>query len=239
MLADVDELLSLDAGGVDRFLLRWYGPVASSGVGAVATPSFAVPSELTAWHVAAAHAQVPVTFQDHPIALEDLSLNPDGMLPFWVENQHGYYWAVNPKDPESRVFFRESGSTDWKPAGEDLGKFLLHCTIREAIIGAPKKFTVFVADSLLGDALELFSVLDFPALASEEPETRIWSSSDALARVAVPPVGYGRPDEQLWMITVAAAHDTSIKKYGARFGLDVSDEIVPPANAVSEEPPPF
>jgi hypothetical protein len=234
----VDELLSLGADGVDRFLLRWYGSMGSASVGSAAA-GLVVPSELAEWHAAAARAGVPITFQDHPLALEDLAPDPDGMLPFWVENQHGYYWAVNLEDPESRVFSRESGSSDWQFVSENLEKFLLHCTVREAIIGAVNKFTVFVAEPLLGDALESFSMLDFAALASEESETRIWSSADALARVAVPPVGYGRPDEQIWMITIAVAGDASIEKYGSRFGLEISDEVDSPVIGISEESPPF
>ncbi|MET7426675.1 hypothetical protein [Dactylosporangium sp. NPDC005555] len=224
----MDDVLPLGAGSVEQFLLRWYGPTGSSRVGAAAV-SFAAPSELIEWHAAAERAGRPVTFQDHPIALGDLSPDPGGMLTFWVENQHVYYWAVNLSDPESRVFCREIGSEEWQFVGEDLGKFLLHCTVREAIIGAARKFTVFVAESSLNDALELFSVLDFAALVSEDPETRIWSSSDALASVTVPPVGYGSPDEQFWMITIAVAADTSVEKYGSRFGLDLSGEIDPPS----------
>lgn len=237
MIAGVNEPMSLGAGTVDQFLLRWYGSVGSP-IPSAADVGFSVPSELAEWHVAAARAGVPVTFQDYPIALADLSPDAEGMLPFWVENQHGCFWAVNLQDPESRVFSREFGSDDWQPAGENLGNFLLHCTIREAIVGAARKFTVFVDESVLGDALEPFSVLDFPALANEEPETRIWSSVDALARVAVPPVGYGRPNEKLWMITIAVSSDTSIAKYGSRFGLETPGEDVDPPIDIYE-PPPF
>lgn len=182
---------------------------------------------------------MPITFQDHPIALADLAPDPHGMLPFWVENQHCNYWAVNLGDAESWVFSRESGSEDWQPAGETIGRFLLHCTIREAIIGAAEKFTVFVADSLLGDAMEAFSMLDLAALASEEPETRIWSTVDALARVTVPPVGYEHPDEPLWMITVAVPGGTAVEKYQSQFGLEKTDEAVSPEIDLPAEAPPF
>ncbi|NMO57750.1 hypothetical protein HH310_42130 [Actinoplanes sp. TBRC 11911] len=234
----MDEPRSLVAGGVGQFLRRWYGLVPAASSGAVPV-GFAVPSELADWHAVTARATVPVTFQDHPIAFADLSPDPDGMLTFWVENQHGYFWAVDLKDPQRRVFCREVASDEWEPAGEDLRRFLLHGTLREAIFGADKKFTVFVDDSLVDDALESFSVLDFPALAGEEPGTKIWSSVDALARVGAPPAGYDRPGEQLQMITIAVPNDTSIETYGSRFGLEISDEAVTLPVEIPYEPPPF
>ena len=235
MLTVVNDTRSLDAGGVEQFLHRWYG--LEGGSHAVAAESF-VPAELKTWHEAVARAGVSVAFQDYPIPLNDLSPRPGGLLPFWVENQHGFEWAVKLDDPGNQVHFRESGSEDWWPTGEDLEDFLLHCTIREAIIGAAEKFTVFVAESLLNDALESFKMLKFPALASEEPETRIWSSLDALARVTVPPVGYENPGEKIWMVTVAVAGDASIQKYGSRFNIENSD-VVPTLADVSDEAPPF
>jgi hypothetical protein len=238
MVAEVDELQPFDAGGVEQFLSRWYGARGNSDDDFTAARS-GIPRELAEWHAAVVRTGVPVVFQDYPIALEDLSSGGDGMLPFWAENQHGFYWAVSLGDTESRVFCRESGSEAWIPTGEDLGRFLLHCTIREAVIGAAKKFTVFVDEPLLSDALESFSVLDFPALASEEPETTIWSSVDALARVAVPPVGYGASNEQLWMVTVAVAENASLEKYESRLGVEPLDKMVFRSNDLPDEAPPF
>ncbi|MEU4164457.1 hypothetical protein [Actinoplanes sp. NPDC026670] len=220
---------------VREFLRWWYGPVLNPSPGAT-TADVAVPSELADWHLAAASAGVAVTFQDHPIALAKLAPEPGGMLPFWAENQHGHHWAA---DSGKQVFARESGSEDWLPTGEDLRGFLLHCTIREAIIGAPEKFTVFVPESLLSDALESFEPLDFPALASEEPETRLWAAAGALARVTLPPVGYGHPSEQLWMITVAVPRGADIAGFEARFGVPSSGGGAAPAAGHPPEEPPF
>jgi hypothetical protein len=236
MLTTVENRLLIGTEEVSRFLLRWYGSAGGPSAGAAAPAGLSVPPELLEWHAAAARAGTPVTFQDDPIALDDLAVNSGGMLPFWVENQRAFSWAVDPSDAGRRVFFREYGSADWRPAGEDLTTFLRHCTMREAIIGAEKKFTVFLTEPHPGDA---FSALDFPPLASEEPETTMWSSTDALARVTVPPVGYEQPGEQLWMVTVAVARDTSIEKYASRFGLDISDEITAPPVDLPGEAPPF
>ncbi|MFD1364965.1 hypothetical protein [Actinoplanes sichuanensis] len=220
---------------VREFLRWWYGPGLDSPAGAL-TADAAVPPDLAQWHSVAARAGVPVTFQDRPIALTRLSPEPGGMLPFWAENQNGHHWAV---DSRNRVFARESGSEDWLPTGEDLRGFLLHCTIREAIIGAPEKFTVFVPESVLGDALESFEPLGFPALASEEPETRLWAGAGALARVTLPPVGYEHPSEQLWMITVAVPRGADIQGYEARFGVPSSGGVTGPAAGRPPEEPPF
>jgi hypothetical protein len=160
------------------------------------------------------------------------------MLPFWVENQNGIRWAVGSNDSSHAVFYRQSGSGTWKATGENLEGFLLHCTIREACIGAEQKFTVLISEAQLSEALDSFSELSFPALASEEPATRMWSSNDALVRVGPPPAGYEEPDDPLWMLIFAVPRDGRIDRYVSRFGLNPSDFIARATKRLSE-PPPF
>ncbi|MFE3599995.1 hypothetical protein [Streptomyces sp. NPDC059142] len=102
---------------------------------------------------------------------------------------------------------RQEGG-DWTGTGEVLRDFLLHCTVREAVIGCTSKFIAFVDASEIKEALELFEPLKFVALASEEPQVRLWCSEDALVRMAPPPTGYAGPSEQLWMLTFAAPSDS-------------------------------
>jgi hypothetical protein len=234
----MDELLLGGVASADYFLGRWYGNSGDLGIGDMTAHALA-PLELVRWHAAVARMGVPVIFQDHPIALQDLARDSCGMLPFWVENQNGYFWAFNPDDSEHLVLFRMSGSNTWEQAGETLERFLLHCTVREAVIGTERKFTVFVPESQLAESLESFSQLSFPALASEEPVTRMWSSDDALIRATVPPVGYERPGEQLWMLTFAVPYDGSIEKYASRYGLNVPGKISSRDIGTSNETPPF
>jgi len=220
----MDELLLGGMASTSYFLGRWYGSSEDLGISEITADALA-PVELARWHAMVARIGVRVFFQDRPIALQDLERDSSGMLSFWVENQNGYYWAFNPDDSEHLVFFRASGSNTWKQAGETLEGFLLHCTVREAIIGTDRKFTVLVPDSQLVEDLESFSQLSFPALASEEPVTRMWSSDDALVRVAAPPVGYEQPGKQLCMLTFAVPYYGNIEKYASRYGLNLSRKI--------------
>lgn len=161
------------------------------------------------------------------------------MLKFWVENQNGYFWAVDVGDDRLQVFSSQAGESVWTGAGEVLGNFLLHCTVREAVIGGASKFTVFVDASGLQEALESFSPLDFVALCSEEPQVTLWCSEDALVRMAPPPTGYADPGQQLWMLTFAAPSDSCIEQYASRFGLEGLTEVEPAQVELSYEPPPF
>ncbi|MBB4906267.1 hypothetical protein [Actinophytocola algeriensis] len=234
----MDELLSIGSGSVGRFLRRWYGNVESvSDVHLDA--SLHVPAELVEWHAAAALAGVPVTFQDRPVALRDLAPDSRGMLEFWVENQNSYFWAVDLDDDRLQVFSREAREGGWTGTGEVLGEFLLHCTVREAVIGGASKFTTFVDASKIDLALESCEPLKFVALGTEEPQVKLWCSEDALVRMAPPPTGYAGPGERLWMLTFAAPADASIERYASRFGLERLTEAEPARVELPYEPPPF
>ncbi|WP_405359158.1 hypothetical protein OG535_07930 [Kitasatospora sp. NBC_00085] len=197
------------------------------------------PSQLLEWHAMAAHAESPVTFQDHPIPLQDLASDSRGMLEFWVENQNGHFWAINLNDGTLQVFSRENGKDDWIATSETLDHFLLHCTVREAIIGSSSKFTIFVNSSEINEALDSFEPLKFEALASEEPQVQLWCSEDALVRMAPPPTGYAEPGEQLWMLTFAAPSDSGIERYASRFGLEGVTATEPTRTEIPYEAPPF
>lgn len=161
------------------------------------------------------------------------------MLNFWTENQSGNFWAVALDDEVFQVFTREGEDGNWVETGETLGHFLLHCTVREAVIGSEFKFTTFVDSSEINDAMESFELLKFNALASEEPQVKLWCSKDALARMAPPPTGYTEPGEQLMMITFAASSDPVIERYASRFGLEIPAAAEPSHQEIPYEPPPF
>ncbi|MCH0563133.1 hypothetical protein [Streptomyces sp. MUM 2J] len=161
------------------------------------------------------------------------------MLEFWVENQNGYFWAVNLDDDRLQVFSRRAGEGDWARSGEFLSEFLLHCTVREAVIGSASKFTTFVDASEASEALESFEPLKFGALDSEEPQVKLWCSEDALVRMAPPPMGYAGPGEQVWMLTFAALSDSAIERYASRFGLESLARAEPARAELPYEPPPF
>ncbi|MEV7087615.1 hypothetical protein AB0O07_17200 [Streptomyces sp. NPDC093085] len=234
----MDELLSINSNSVERFLRRWYGTAESvSRVHLDARPY--VPAELIEWHMAAALAAGPVTFQDRPVTPRDLVSDSSGMLEFWVENQNGYFWAVDLNDGRLQVFSREAGEGGWTGTSEVLRDFLLHCTVREAVIGGASKFTIFVDASEINEALESFEPLKFAALSSEEPQVRLWCSEDALVRMAPPPTGYAGPGEQLWMLTFAAPSDSRIERYTPRFGLEGLTEAKPARLELPYGPPPF
>jgi hypothetical protein len=228
----------MGSDSVGRFLRRWYGSTKNArDVHLDAAPS--VPAELVEWHAAAAVVGVPVTFQDRPVALRDLAPDSRGMLEFWVENQNGYFWAVDLDDDSLQVFSREAQEAGWTGTGEVLGEFLLHCTVREAVIGGAHKFTTFSDASELDVALESFEPLKFAALGSEEPQVKLWCSEDALVRMAPPPTGYAGPREHLWMLTFAAPTHSRIERYASRFGLEASAEAEPERAELPYEPPPF
>ncbi|MFJ8010715.1 hypothetical protein [Streptomyces fagopyri] len=234
----MDELLSINLDSVGRFLRRWYGTGESaSDVHLDASPY--VPAELVEWHRVAALAGGPVTFQDRPVAPQDLVPDARGMLEFWVENQNGYFWAVDLNDDRLQVFSREAGEGDWMRTSEVLSDFLLHCTVREAVIGGASKFTTFVDASETNEALESFEPLNFAALGSEEPQVKLWCSEDALVRMAPPPTGYAGPGEQLWMLTFAAPSNSRIERYASRFGLEGLTGATPARVELPYEPPPF
>ncbi|WP_328954275.1 hypothetical protein [Kitasatospora purpeofusca] len=234
----MDELLSIDSGSIGRFFRRWHGTTGSVSQFHLEAAPF-VPSQLLEWHAMARLTDGPVTFQDHPIPLPDLMPDSRGMLNFWTENQSGNFWAVALDDEVFQVFTREGEDGNWVETGETLGHFLLHCTVREAVIGSEFKFTTFVDSSEINDAMESFELLKFNALASEEPQVKLWCSKDALARMAPPPTGYTEPGEQLMMITFAASSDPVIERYASRFGLEIPAAAEPSHQEIPYEPPPF
>ncbi|GAA2112040.1 hypothetical protein [Actinomadura alba] len=214
----MEELLKPRHDSVQRFLERWYGP-ASNGGDVIFPRAWEIPREIVDWHKAVASTGMSVTFADYPVALTDLKRSDDGMIVFWVENEKTYYWAIDPDLEEHEVFYRESASDVWRNTGETLGRFLLHCTVHEAIIGTESKFSAVAPPaSALQNALTGFSPLPFRPLASEEPSTRLLCSSNALARIAPPPVGYARQGEQSWMLTIATVPGVNIQEY--RMGLE-------------------
>ncbi|MEU4113937.1 hypothetical protein AB0F71_05515 [Kitasatospora sp. NPDC028055] len=210
----MEELLNPQSDSIRRFLKRWYGSAAS---GETATPfeALEIPHEILDWHQAAASTGVEVAFQDYPVALSDLKRSDDGMIVVWVENQNGYYWAIKSNREDHEVFFREDASSVWRDTGEKLDQFLLHCTVREAIIGAESKFSALVPASAIQDALAGFTPLPYRPLANESPATQLLCSSNALARVATPPVGYSRRGERIWLLTIATAPGSSVRQYRA------------------------
>ncbi|MGW0999875.1 hypothetical protein ACWD5V_42775 [Streptomyces sp. NPDC002523] len=161
------------------------------------------------------------------------------MLEFWVENQNGHFWAVDLDDDRLQVFSREAGEGGWTGTGEVLGDFLLHCTVREAVIRGASKFTTFVDASEINEALESFEPLKFVALCSEEPQVKLWCSEDALVRMAHPSTGYAGPGKQLWILTFAAPSDSRIERYASRFGLEGLTGAEPARVELPYEPPPF
>ncbi|MFC4332572.1 hypothetical protein ACFPC0_33365 [Streptomyces andamanensis] len=234
----MEELLSIDASSVQRFLRRWYG--AAEGASDVLLDiNSCAPDQLAAWHTAVALVDGPVTFQDRPVAPGDLEPDCRGMLEFWIENQNSCFWAVDLNDERLQVFIREAGEKDWTGTGEVLGDFLLHCTVREAVIGAVSKLTIFVDTEEADEVLESFQPLKFTALGSEEPQVRLWCSGDALVRMAPPPTGYESPGEQLWMLTFAAPSDMGIERYASRFGHEGVTQAAPARVELPYEPPPF
>ncbi|MFJ5230359.1 hypothetical protein ACIQBJ_10730 [Kitasatospora sp. NPDC088391] len=208
----MEELLNPQSGSIRRFLKRWYG-LAESGENATSSGAQEIPHEIVDWHEAAASTGVEVTFQDYPVEITNLKRSDDGMIAFWIENQNGYYWAIDPDREEREVFCREDASSSWRNTGEKLDHFLLHCTVREAIIGAESKFSAVVPTSAIRDALAGFSNLPFRPLANENSSTRLLCSSDALARVTPPPVGYSHEGEQSWLLAIAATSESSLRKY--------------------------
>lgn len=211
----VEELLHPRSDSVRRFLRRWYGTSDESSEPAF--PKFGnIPPELIEWHKAAASVGVPVTFQDYPVKPEDLKRDADGMLVFWIENQQGFYWAVNPESADLQVFDRTNTSDYWRPTGENLERFLLHRTVHEALLGTETKFSAVAPTEVLeSGVLNWFTVLPFSPAVNESLSTRWLCSSDALARVGSPPVGYAPPGQESWMFTVAAAPGTDLLKYRA------------------------
>ena len=157
------------------------------------------------------------------------------MIVFWVENQNGYYWAIDANQTEHDVFYRENASSVWRHTGEKLDRFLLHCTVHEAIVRAENKFSAVVPTSSLQGALARFSPLPFRPLAHEDPATELLCSSDALARVAPPPVGYSHPGKPSWLLTIAAPRESSVQKY--RRALERSILPSRPVDACVEDLP--
>jgi hypothetical protein len=209
----VEELLHPRSDSARRFLRRWYGT--SDAWAEPAFPSSAhVPSELVEWHRAAASTGVAVTFQDHPVKPEDLRADADGVLVFWIENQHGYYWAVDPDPVQDQVLDRTNTSDEWRSTGEGLERFLLHRTVHEALVGTRTKFSAVVPTEVLdSDVLDSFAAFPFAPAVSDAPSTRWLCSDDALVRVAPPPAGYAPPGQESWMLTVAGAPGSNLLTY--------------------------
>lgn len=223
---------------IRRFVLRWYGSAGDSASGSSRVGAAAgLPRALVEWHAVASSEGVNITFQDHPIPLSKLRREIGGMLPFWIENQHSVYWAVNTESSTDEVFFRTSGTSSWRSAAESIEEFLLHCTVREAIIGAPWKFTTFVAESDLREAMDEFMSLRFPALASEESATKLFCTNNVLARLTLAPVGYGQPGEEVRMLTIAAPQRSLLEIFADRFDVEIPEDVSSRANTSKVDPP--
>ena len=234
----MDELILGGTADVESFLERWYGSTKDLAINKAPMDTVA-PFALVRWHALAGAVGTRITFQDHPIALQDLKWDADGMLTFWAENQNGCFWAVDHGDPGQIVFYRFSNRETWTATSENLEQFLLHCTVYEASIGAEQMFTVLESESRLSEALESFSELTFPRFAYEEPEAKIWASDDALARVTRAPRGYAQPGQSLWMLTFAAPHGVNIGKYAPRFEIDPDTDFVVDRTPPPHQEPPF
>ncbi|MFJ8105594.1 hypothetical protein [Streptomyces sp. NPDC096132] len=236
----MEELLHPRSDSVRRFLRRWYGIADESAEPAF--PEFEdVPRELVEWHKAASSTGTRVTFQDHAVIPADLKREATGMLVFWIENQHGYYWAVDPESTDRQVFDRTNTSDTWRPTGENLERFLLHRTVHEALLGTEAKFSAVVPTEVLeSGALNGFSALPFAPAVNESPSTRWLCSGDALARIAPPPAGYAPPGHDSRMLTVAAAPGADLQRY--RAGLEPHVLESPRREERPDEPipaPPF
>jgi hypothetical protein len=232
----VEELLHPRSDSARRFLRRWYGTY-DEPVETAFPESGAVPRELVEWHEAASSTGVRVTFQDHAVKPADLKREADGMLVFWIENQHGYFWAVDPESTDRQVLDRTNTSDTWRPTGENLERFLLHRTVHEALLGTEVKFSAVVPTEVLeSGALNGFSALPFAPAANESPSTRWLCSGDALARLAPPSAGYAPPGQESWLLTVAAAPGADLQTY--RAGLEPHVLERPRREERRDEPPP-
>jgi hypothetical protein len=234
----VRELINPQSDSVRVFLRRWYGTNAASRR-TTRLQSDRIPRELVDWHDAVASTGVAVTFHNIPVEPSELACSDDGMMIFWVENQAGYYWSVNPADEQRSVFVTTDPTEDsWRATGESLEGFLLHCTLFEAMLGDSARFSVVVPKRVAQTYLSNgFVPLGFPHLANEEPSTQLLCSNDALARMGPPPVGYSIPGEESQMLTIAVASHDDLHKYQA----DLRDYLpkVPHRPPVEAEEPPF
>ena len=114
------------------FASRWFGVAAD----APERPLAGVPLPLRVLHgLVDARA---VCRQDRFVPAEELRLDDDGKLVFFVENQGVYAWATDDDadDPPVSRRLREHGAP-WVHESDSLAAFVAQALVREAIWGAP------------------------------------------------------------------------------------------------------
>ncbi|MEW2253227.1 hypothetical protein AB0907_38635 [Streptomyces sp. NPDC006975] len=154
--------------------------------------------------------------QAHPVKPEDLRRGADGMLVFWIDNQHGYYWAADPDSVKHQVFDRTNTSAEWKPTGESVERFLLHRTVHEALVGTGNKFSAVVPTEVLGSGvLDSCASFPFTPAVHDAPSTPV-AVQRRRPGEGGPATGWlcpARPGEL--MLTVAATPGIDLGRYRA------------------------
>lgn len=113
----------------------WHGEISpNDGMSEAELAGIDMPSVLRWWYRYAGHRGNILTGQNKLMPPARLSLNSDGKLVFYGENQWCYQWATLTDEDDPLVFGREDDSQPWSSEGITLSEHLILACLFEGIM---------------------------------------------------------------------------------------------------------
>ena len=133
----------------------WDGPIGpASGYSAEELKGIQMPLPLRWWFKTAGHRQGLMSGQNLLLAPDELRLDDDGRLLFYIENQGVYLWSTTLIGDDPPVWGRvNEGHIPWSVEGMTLSEFLIGACLFQTVIGAPFGASAACADQCTLDRI--------------------------------------------------------------------------------------
>ncbi|MEU8712444.1 hypothetical protein [Streptomyces sp. NPDC048663] len=141
-----------------------------------------LPAPLREWHELATQWDRRLTYTTSMIPPEKIRLSEDGKAIFMIDSTGDWRWCIDLNDT-SGVFDAEEYEP-WERGPEQLGDFLIHCTVREVIYGAAAKLrAIAVSDETLEKIIDPLEEIAFGAWKWPAPGYRYFLGNATLAEI--------------------------------------------------------
>jgi hypothetical protein len=126
----------------------WHGPISpDAGLAEEELQSKQLPYPLRWWYQLAGRRESMLSGQNKLLGPDELELDQDGRLLFYVENQGVYLWSTLPEGNDPPVWgILNEGDNQWIEEGMPLSEFLIGACLFEAIMQAPFGASAACAD---------------------------------------------------------------------------------------------